>query len=154
MYTPVSLRFRHTYHKKMVDRRPLPILSGLLFLVFNSLRSTPFFWCVFHFLCGRRYKAARQTRARREGGGREVACVADTLNHLRIQVVETMHGPAATQASGTGSARKKEDCSLRRPLRPLLSRPVKMDTPHPSPPPPPPKKKKKKRLLCLFSNRV
>ena len=93
-----------------------------------------------------RYKAARQTR----GGWREVACVADTLNHLRIQVVETMHGPAATQASGTGSARKKEDCSL----RPLLSRPVKMYTPHPSPLPPPQKKEKKTLAMLIFKSGV
>ena len=61
-------------------------------------------------------------------------------------MVETMHGPAATQASGRGSARKKEDCSL----CPLLSRPLKMETP-------PPKKKKlklKKTLAMLIFTSV
>ena len=113
--------------------------QGFYFWYFNSLRSTPFFWCVFHFLCGS-LQSRTPNEARRKGGGREVACVADTLNHLRIQMVETMHGPAATQASGRGSARKKEHCSL----CPLLSRPLKMDNP-----PLDPNLKKRKKSACF-----
>ena len=141
MYTPVSLcnvSGIHTIKKWLIEGHYL-YCQGFYFWYFNSLRSTPFFWCVFHFLC-RSLQSRTPNEARREGGGREVACVADTLNHLRIQMVETMHGPAATQASGRGSARKKEDCSL----YPLLSRPLKMDTP-----PPQPKLKKREKSACF-----
>ena len=142
MYTPVSLcnvSGIHTIKKWLIEGHYL-YSQGFYFWYFNSLRSTPFFWCVFHFLCGS-LQSRTPNEARRKGGGRQVACVADTLNHLRIQMVETMHGPPATQASGRGSARKKEDCSL----CPLLSRPLKMDTR----PPLNPDLKKRKISACF-----
>lgn len=134
MYTPVSLcnvSGIHTIKKWLIEGHYL-YSQGFYFWYFNRLRSTPFFWCVFHFLCGS-LQSRTSNEARREEGGREVACVADILNHLGTQMVETMHGPAATQASGRGSARKKEDCSL----CPLLSRPLK-------------KRKKRKKTLAML----
>lgn len=113
--------------------------QGFYFWYFNSLRSTPFFWCVFHFLCSS-LQSRTPNEARRKGGGREVACVADTLNHLRIQMVETMHGPAATQASGRGSARKKGR---------LFSLPSSLSPPENGHPPLDPNLKKRKKSACF-----
>lgn len=41
--------------------------QGFYFWYFNSLRSTPFFWCVFHFLRGS-LQSRTPNEARREGG--------------------------------------------------------------------------------------
>lgn len=125
MYTPVSLcnvSGIHTIKKWLIEGHYLYSQGFYFWYFYNSLRSTPFFWCVFYFLCGS-LQSRTPNEARREGGGREVARVADTVNHLGIQMVETMHGPAATQASGR-----------------LISLPSSL--------PPSEKKKKKKKNPC------